>query len=249
MNRQKRKKLGRELIRRDGYLCGLHIGGCGKEAGPGSEADIDHMFPRAFFKDTKFLCPRDYDDEWNLQRMHVSCHRDRKRGFLTGFPVFRCKCHWLQIRRRREKYALVVSYRQTGADVCPKVVVPYGKFNVGEGRISDPKGLLPSNEDHVLVSSFEVPDRGMSISKVTVDISAAFSGGRQSFSYVGRARKGTLREGENVHIFPLLAPGEVAEFNQFEEYRVKRDGGMVDRDNLLATFNSQVIHLEVEYDQ
>ena len=249
MNRQKRKKLGRELIRRDGYLCGLHIGGCGKEAGPSSEADIDHMFPRAFFKDTKFLCPRDYDDEWNLQRMHVSCHRDRKRGFLTGFPVFRCKCHWLQIRRRREKHALEVSYHPSGADIHRVVVVPYGKFDVGDGRISDPKGLLPPEEEHVAAGFIQVPDRGMSISSITVDLSAAFSGGRQSFSYVGRARKGTLRKGENVHIFPLLAPGEVAEFNQFEEYRVKRDGGVVDGDNLLVNFNSQVVRLEVEYGQ
>ena len=249
MNRRKRQKLNRLLIRRDGYICGSHVGGCGIEAASGPETDLDHIFPRAFFRDTKSLNPTEYDSPWNLQRMHKVCNGDTKGGFLFGFPLFKCKCHWLRIKKRREKYALEVSYRPSDADIRQVIVVPYGKFQVGDGRISDPKGLLPPGQEHILVGYVQVPDRGMSISSITVDLGAAFTGGRKSFSFVGKERKGTLRKGENGHVFPLLATGEVNAFNQFEENRVKREGGNDDDANLLITFNSEVVRSEIKYDE
>ena len=135
MNIQKRKRLERLLIRRDGHTCGSHVGGCGTEACSSMETDIDHIFPQAFFRDTKVLHPRDYDSPWNVQRMHKACNNEAKGGFVSGFPVFKCKCHWLQIRKRDSKYALEVSYNPPDGDVYRVVVVPYGKFNVGRGSI------------------------------------------------------------------------------------------------------------------
>ena len=48
-------------------------------------------------------------------------------------------------------------------------------------------------------------------------------------------------------MFPLLAPQEVTDFNQFEIERVKHGGRVGEDDNLLAIFNSEVVRLEVEY--
>lgn len=249
MNRPKRRKLNRLLLKRDGDLCGPHIGGCGKKACSNSETDLDHIFSQAFFRDTKALDPWEYDESWNVQRMHKVCNNETKVGFLSGFPVFKCKCHWLQIRECGGKYALEVSYSPPDDDIHSVLVVPYGKFDVGDGSISDPKGPLDTNGDHVVVGFLRAPDRGMSISSVTVDTSVAFEGGRQSFSFVGKTKKGTLRAGENGHSFPLLTPDEVAAFNEFEAGRVNRECAVDDDDNLLATFNSEVILFEMTYDE
>ena len=173
--------------------------------------------------------------------MHKPCNNETKGGFLFGFPVFKCKCHWLQIRTHRGEYALEVSYCPSDGDVHRVVVVPYGKFDVGEGRISDPKGLLSSDGDHVVAGFIQVPDRGMSISSITVDIGAVFAGGRKSFSFVGKAKRGTFRPGKNAHVFTLLAPDEVTSFNQFEKNRVKCGGTVDGNDNLLVTFKSEIV--------
>ena len=249
MNRPKRRKLDRLLLKRDGDLCGPHLGGCGNKAGSKSETDLDHIFPKAFFRDTKALDPREYDEPWNLQRMHKVCNNETKVGFVSGFPVFTCKCHWLQIRERGGKYALEVSYSPADADVHRVVVVPHGKFDVGDGTMSDPKGLLDTAGDHVLIGRLRALDRGMSISSVTVDIAAAFGGGRQSFYFVGRQKRGTLRAGENGHRFPLLTPDEVTAFNEFETERANSECAQGDVDHLLATFNSEVIRFEMEFNE
>lgn len=249
MTSRQRRMLNRLLIERDGYMCGPHVGGCGEETCSSSETDLDHIFSQAFFRDTKVLHHHEYNKPWNLQRMHKACNNETKGGFLFGFPVFKCACHWLQIEQHNGKHALEVSYCPTAGDVYRTVVVPHGKFDVGDGTISDPKGLLPSGEDHVVAGFIQTPDRGMSISSVTIDVGAAFSGGRKSFTFVGKAKKGTLRRGKNAHIFPLLSLDEVATFNQFEKDRVKHGGSVNDNDNLLVVFNSEFVPLEVDYDE
>ena len=249
MKRPQRRKLQRLLVKRDGHMCGLHIGGCGGKACSNSETDLDHILSQAFFRDTKFLDPQEYNEPWNVQRMHKACNNETKVGFLSGFPVFKCKCHWLQIRERRGQYALEVSYSPSDADVHRVVVVPYGKFDVSDGGISDPKGLLPIDEDHVLLGFIQVPDRRMSISSITVDIGEAFGGGRKSFSFVGSSKRGTLGAGENGHRFPLLTPDEVTAFNEFETRRVNRGCAVDDDENLLTAFNLEVVRFEVEYDE
>ena len=118
------------------------------------------------------------------------------------------------------------------------------------GEVSDPKGLLPRNEGHAVVAFIQAPpDRGMSISSITLDAEAAFASGRKLFSFVGKAKRGTLRRGENTHMFPVLTADEVVAFNQSENNRVKRGGTVDDADDLLVTFNSEVIGFEMEYDK
>ena len=249
MNRNKRRTLDRRLVGRDGYVCGAHVGGCGMDC-LGPDADLDHVIPQAFFRDTKALNSKQYDSLWNVQRMHKGCNNEAKGGFLAGFPVFKCECHWLQIRERDGQYALEVSYRPHDGGRHRVVVVPYGQFDIGDGKVSDPKGLLADNGEHVVVGYIQAPpDRGMSISSVTVDLDAAFGGGRKSFAFVGRAKRGTLKRGDNAHVFPLLSPDEVAAFNQAERDRVQRGGAVDEADNLLVKLNSAIVPLEAEYDE
>ena len=47
-------------------MCGSHIGGCGKETRLSRETDLDHIFPQAFFRDTKGLQHLEYNKLWNL---------------------------------------------------------------------------------------------------------------------------------------------------------------------------------------
>ena len=128
------------------------------------------------------------------------------------------------------------------------VVVSYGKFNIG-GEVSDPKGLLPQNEEHVLAGFIQAPERGMFISSITVDGNKVFASGRKLFSFVGKSKRGTLRKGENTHMFPILTADEVVVFNQSEKNRVTNGGTVDDADNLIATVNSEVINLAIEYDE
>lgn len=85
------------LLRRDRHTCGLHIGGCGQAINSRSEASRDHMIPQAF---TAFLPARQkaqFNADWNLQPMHTACN-ERRRGQLAGnWPLFTCRCHYLQI--------------------------------------------------------------------------------------------------------------------------------------------------------
>ena len=195
------------------------------------------------------LNPREYHSPWNVQRMHKACNNEAKGGFVNGFPVFKCKCHWLQVRKRGSEYALEVSYNPPDGDVYRVVVVPYGKFYVG-GEVSDPKGLLPQNEEHVVAAFIQTPpDRVMSISNITIDVEAAFASGRKLFSFVGKAKRGTFRKGENAHMFPVLTAAEVVAFNQSENNRVKQGGTVDDADNLLVTFNSEVIPFEMVFNE
>ena len=236
MNKDKRKRMDRLLVKRDGQVCGSHLGGCGKTV-RSSEANLDHIFPRAFFKDAKYLKPSEYDSLWNLQRTHKTCN-EGKGGFLYGFPVFQCECHWLHIREKGRGFSLEVIYKPCSGDLYRRTVVPDGRFQVG-GGISDPKGLLPSNGSIVGGFFIQSPEQGMTISNVTVDL----RGGRPTFCFVGKSR-GALRQGENCHVFPVLERDEVAAFNDAEKAR-SESGGIVD-DNLLDTFNSEVMHWEVE---
>ena len=181
--------------------------------------------------------------------MHKACNNESKGGFVFGFPEFKCKCHWLQVRKRGSEYALEVSYKPSDNGLYRVIVVPYGKFDVG-GKVSDPKGLLPHNEEHVVAGFIQAPpDRGMSISSVTFDVEKAFASGRKLFSFVGKSKRGTLRKGENTHMFPVLTADEVVVFNQSEKNRVKNGGNLDDVDNLIVTINSEVIDLEIEYDE
>ena len=50
-------------------------------------------------------------------------------------------------------------------------------------------------------------------------------------------------------MFPLLAPDEIAAFNQSEKSRVMRGGKLDDDENRLVAFNSEVVGLEMAYNE
>ena len=39
------------LLRRDGFLCGTHLGGCGKRIESIRGATVDHIFTQSFFRE------------------------------------------------------------------------------------------------------------------------------------------------------------------------------------------------------
>ena len=62
-----------------------------------TEASRDHMIPQAF---TAFLSPRkkaEFNADWNLQPIHKTCNERRRGQFAGNWPLFTCRCHYLQI--------------------------------------------------------------------------------------------------------------------------------------------------------
>ena len=105
-----RKQLSR-ILPRDSHLCGIHVGGCGKQIKTRTEATVDHIFTKSFFKDREdSVRPKDYNKDWNLQPMHQQCNGDRG-GQIYGFPLFTCACHWLRIDKTPKGHILTLHHR------------------------------------------------------------------------------------------------------------------------------------------
>lgn len=84
-------------MRRDNRLCGVHLGGCGRELTSRKEATRDHMVPQSFIA---FMPPdrkREFNDDWNVQPACRKCNNELKGGQVSGWPVYRCRCHYLQL--------------------------------------------------------------------------------------------------------------------------------------------------------
>ena len=96
------------LLRRDGFLCGTHLGGCGKRIESIRGATVDHIFTQSFFRE--FEAPAEVNGDWNCQPMHPACNVKRA-GQIHGFPLFRCVCHWLQIVEAPEGHEVVACYQ------------------------------------------------------------------------------------------------------------------------------------------
>ena len=92
------------LLRRDGNICGLHLGGCGERI-TNSEirnATVDHIIPKAYYmaitgkEDDPAGRRKEFNQDWNCQPMHAKCNVGRG-GQLVGYPRFKCGCHFLHI--------------------------------------------------------------------------------------------------------------------------------------------------------
>ena len=106
----KRRTQLTRLLKRDKKRCGIHVGGCGKEIPNRSEATVDHIFTKSFFRDReKGVKPEDYNKDWNCQPMHSACNNQRG-GQIYGFPLFSCKCHLLKIVHMSKGYILFLHY-------------------------------------------------------------------------------------------------------------------------------------------
>lgn len=86
------KRLNR-ILDRDGYICGLHAGGCYKKIDPlTDEPSVDHIFSKDFIKHLpNRACFR---QGWNYQAMCKRCN-EIKGG--QGIPSFHCNCHYIYI--------------------------------------------------------------------------------------------------------------------------------------------------------
>ncbi len=195
MNPRKRLSL---LLRRDEYLCGPHLGGCGKRIPTRAEATVDHIFTKSFFKDREDgIRRKDYNQNWNLQPMHEQCNYGRG-GQIHGFPLFTCSCHWLQIRRTSEGHVLNLHYRRgRGEDVFPVSSEGHSFVmrNISTGEFASEFG-------------------GQS----EIEVAGVWSMGG---SHLKSGEKGITGKGHLGHVFPRISPEEVQQFNRLEIQRIR----------------------------
>ena len=97
-NRIRKKR----VMQRDSQRCGIHLGGCGGHITNNKDSNVDHMIPQSFFQNhiSDPSLQRQFEEDWNLQPMHVACHQKNRSGQLWDFPLFRCTCHSLKIKNR-----------------------------------------------------------------------------------------------------------------------------------------------------
>ena len=86
----KNAALRRRLLKRDGYLCGVHVGGCGAPLTLATTT-IDHIVPLNILRRDPEIYNQLARDESFLQPMCQDCNSARKQGRLD--VAFTCKCH------------------------------------------------------------------------------------------------------------------------------------------------------------
>ena len=118
----------RRLLRRDNRICGLHLGGCGKQIGDAEKPNVDHIIPRALFSQVASDRIAEFNMDWNCQPTHIGCN-DSKDFRLSGWPEFTCKCHYLQ--------------------VCEGDLYVYTRGIIGEGRHKLLEGVVSERNDKV----------------------------------------------------------------------------------------------------
>ena len=139
---------------RDARRCGIHLGGCSREIEPGEQYDLDHLIPQSFYMDSpdpNFR--RKFENLWNLQPMHRTCHEAHRTGQLWGFPLFQCKCHSLHIKDRvlylryeellvvrlYEITPSVVMFNMDGESIPVKMMSSVGKIGSTRHRPERPR--------------------------------------------------------------------------------------------------------------
>ena len=189
------KRLTR-LLPRDNYLCGIHVGGCGKPIPNRKAATVDHIFTQSFFKDREDgVEKKHYNEDWNLQPMHHACNNERG-GQIYGFPLFTCSCHWLQIERTTKGNILVL-HRRVGKD---ETVFPV------------------SSEEHNFVFN------NISTGKFAAELGGSIElevGSVWSMGNIPPGKKGITGKGQLGHAVPRISPEEVQQFNRLEIQRIQ----------------------------
>ncbi len=99
----------RRLLERDGYRCGVHVGGCGRKLTLATTT-IDHIVPQNILRvDPKVYVQLAGDDSF-LQPMCRHCNSAGKQGRIE--VEFTCKCHSASIFIFFGKPELLVSYEK-----------------------------------------------------------------------------------------------------------------------------------------
>ena len=211
----RRTQLSR-LLKRDGYRCGIHFGGCGEGALSRADGSVDHIFTRSFFGDREgSITAKDYNRDWNCQPMHRECNTKRG-GQIYGFPVFNCVCHWLQIVRTSEGHVLELHCRTDEGVSTIQVCSEEHRFvfnNPSTGAFSEELG---GNSEAVTSSTWSIPD-------------------------LKPGKGGIVGRGQMGHAFPRISPGEVRLFNLLELQRI--EGGSSEK---IEVFNRRMNPMSME---
>ena len=217
----KSNKMLTRILPRDGHLCGVHFGGCGKPIRNRTDATVDHIFTKSFFKDrVDSVRPAHYNKDWNCQPMHQKCNGSRG-GQIYGFPLFTCPCHWLQIVRTDKGHILNLHHgRRVGGGVFTVVTEEHSFVfnNLSTGAFSAQLGGL---------SEIEI-------------------GSLWSMGNVKPGKKGIVGKGQLGHAFPRIAPEEVRLFNQLEIKRIEEGSSeTIEKFNRRMDTMSMAVHFEV----
>ena len=106
----KRAALKKRLLERDGYRCGIHVGGCGRKLTL-EKITIDHIVPQNILRVNPEIFDQLANDESFLQPMCQHCNSARKQGRIE--VEFTCKCHSASFFILFGKPELLVSYEKS----------------------------------------------------------------------------------------------------------------------------------------
>ena len=123
MKKQRRKRERKlNLLKRDNYRCGIHLGGCGKEITL-EEISVDHIIPKNIMKPNKLIeVKKRYKKRtkeslanglFNLQAMCSECNNFIKKGrFPARNIIKKCsnKCCKFIYHKEKNKWYLVFSH-------------------------------------------------------------------------------------------------------------------------------------------
>ena len=101
--------------KRDG-ICGKHIEGCGLAFGGPKEFTLGHMVPQSLYRTFEQNRIVDFAKDWNVQPECESCNLSRG-GSINCWPLYRCSCHWLQIKRAGPTQRRLYIYESTDGPV------------------------------------------------------------------------------------------------------------------------------------
>ena len=143
MKKQKKKRERKlNLLRRDNYRCGIHLGGCGKKITL-EETTVDHIIPQNITKKDKFAkIKKIYKKRtkeslanglFNLQPMCSECNNSIKKGkFPPSEIIKRCsnKCCKFIYHKEKNKWYLIFSHYilKDGDNPCYEDGSPKGKL-------------------------------------------------------------------------------------------------------------------------
>ena len=109
------KSLKDILLERDGYLCGIHVGGCGKKLAAG-DATVDHIIPRNILKTDEITGTLISGDDAFKQPMCKDCNNSKKHGGLD--VMFSCACHSASLAHSDGRFILSIYYKMGAFHIC-----------------------------------------------------------------------------------------------------------------------------------
>ncbi len=128
MSAKTRKKRKLKILKRDNYLCGIHLSGCRKEI-RFDEATIDHIIPKNILKTFPVEDRRKIEkNNLNFQPMCSECNNDNKKGEFSLNEHFsqpqKCSCHKISFKKEKDKIYLEIYFRDDEENLYGKILLP-----------------------------------------------------------------------------------------------------------------------------